>query len=369
MLDEAADLIVVGGGAMGLATAWSASRDRRVILVERFEHGHHRGASHGAERIFRHGYDDRVYVRLALAADELWRQLEAETGRTLIDRLGCVDHGDEPDVAAIEEACAAEGVHVEWCAATEAARRWPGLRFDGPVLHQPSAGRVRAADALDALRDAAMQAGADLHFEQRVVAIEPDADGVRVRTATGHLSAPCVVVAAGAWTTDLLSDLIALPPLITSCELVGFFRPRDASDWPSFIHRAAGMWYGLPSPTGLVKVGEHHAGPVATGDTRSFAVDPAGMARLRQYVTEWLPGVDPEAAAAATCLYTSTTTEDFVLDRVGNVVVGAGFSGHGFKFTPEIGRILASMAAGEAAPSPPFAVADRSAAMRPGSHR
>jgi sarcosine oxidase len=179
-----------------------------------------------------------------------------------------------------------------------------------------------------------------------------------------------VVVTAGAWTVDLLGRGVSLPPLTTTREQVAFFHPRTAGAWPAFIDRRPTTCYGVPAPSGAVKVGEHHTGAVTTGDTRSFDVDHDALARVVRYVHEWLPGLDPDPADATTCLYTLTPTEDFILDRVGNVVIGAGFSGHGFKFAPEIGRLLAGMAAGHPPPGQPFSIAR--AARRtigPSTHR
>jgi sarcosine oxidase len=357
------DVLVVGGGAMGLAAAWAAAgRGLRVLLLERFEAGHVRGASHGGERIFRFGYTDPVYVRLAVAADEGWRRLEAATGAPLIDRIGCVDHGLLDEVTEIAVACQGEGVAVEWLTRADAHRRWPGHRFDGDVLLQPDAGRARAADALRALGAEAERAGAELRFGAGVIGIDVRGSGVEIRTESGTERAPVAVVAAGAWVVDLLDPLVALPVLTTTREQVAFFRPRGEQAWPSFIHRAPPVHYGLPSPEGLVKIGEHHTGVVTTGDGRSFEIDAAALARVASYAAEWLPGVDPEPTRATTCLYTSTATEHFVLDRVGPLVVAAGFSGHGFKFVPEIGRILAAMAAGEDPPGAPFALTGHSVA-------
>lgn len=113
------------------------------------------------------------------------------------------------------------------------------------------------------------------------------------------------------------------------------------------MHR--GRWiYGLATPGEGVKVAEHHTGPLVDPDARSFAPDEAGVERVRRYAAEWLPGLVPEPASVTTCLYTTTPTEDFVLDRVGRVVLASPCSGHGFKFTPEIGRLLAGLALGDA---------------------
>ena len=259
-------------------------------------------------------------------------------------------------------ACQAEGVAVEWLGADGAERRWPGMRFASPVLLQPGGGRIRAADALEALRAQAVAAGAELREDELVIQLVPDGEWVRVITEPGAFVAPVAVVTAGAWSGPLLFGHVDLPLLTTTCERVAFFEPRDGAEpWPSFIHRDAISHYGLPGPYGLVKLGEHHTGPVTTGDTRSFEVDPPALADLSDYAAEWLPGLDPVPVDATTCLYTSTPTEDFVLDRSGPIVVGAGFSGHGFKFVPEIGRLLAAMAVGEPRPREPVHAGARSA--------
>jgi sarcosine oxidase len=371
--DQVADLVIVGGGAMGLATAWrAAAADLRVVLLEQFEFGHDRGASHGAERIFRYGYTDAAYVRLAIAANEGWMQLEADAGRTLVDRIGCIDHGRLDELEVMAAACQREGVAVEWFGPDEAQQRWPGMRFSSAVLHQPGGGRIRAAEALESLRFLAAVAGAELRPDQLVTQLVHDDEWVRVITESGAFVAPVAVVAAGAWSGPLLFGLVDLPLLTTTCERVAFFAPRDPDDpWPSFIHRSDISHYGLPGPSGLVKLAEHHTGPVTTGDTRSFEVDPASLAALSAYAAEWLPGLDPEPVDATTCLYTSTPSEDFVLDRVGPIVVGAGFSGHGFKFVPEIGRILAAMAVGKPPPGAPFTLGPgrRGGVVGPSGHR
>ncbi|HKY66482.1 MAG TPA: FAD-dependent oxidoreductase, partial [Acidimicrobiales bacterium] len=102
-----ADLVVVGGGAMGLATAWAAAPRADVVLVERFDPGHTRGASHGGERIWRHAYTDGTYVEMALAAERRWRALEAATGGSLLHLVGCVEHGTEAELDALARTSAA----------------------------------------------------------------------------------------------------------------------------------------------------------------------------------------------------------------------------------------------------------------------
>jgi sarcosine oxidase len=290
---------------------------------------------------------------MALAAEDGWRQLESATGRTLIHRVGFVEHGGAAELDRLALVAEEVGVATEWLTAAESEARWPTMRFTTNVLFQPEAGWIRADDALTGLADQATARGADLHYGTPVGTIEPMADddeggGLRVRTAGTTFRARAVVVTAGAWTTDLV-PVDQLPKLTTTEEHVFFFRPRSSTERPlPFLHEPAPadelVRYGLPAADGLVKVGEHHSGAVTTGDDRTFVTEPARVERIERYVAEWLPGLVPEVVDMTTCLYTTTPTHEFVIERVGPVVVGAGFSGLGFKYVPEIGRRLAELA-------------------------
>jgi sarcosine oxidase len=173
------------------------------------------------------------------------------------------------------------------------------------------------------------------------------------------------VVAAGAWLAPLLdrsglTRLVGLPRLTVTQEQAFHFPVRDrAAVWPIFLHHRAAVThgpvtygpvtYGLPAGrdgTGAVKIGEHFAGPVTTADTRTGVVDPAARQRVTEYVRRNLPGLDPVPAAETTCLYTSTDNEDFVIDRVGPLVICSPCSGHGAKFAPLIGELAADLATG-----------------------
>lgn len=343
------DVIVVGAGVTGSAAAWRlAARGFSVLVLEQFERGHARGSSHGGSRIFRYAYADPEYVALARRARPLWAELEAESGTTLIDVTGGVDHGDPGAVAGIREALAAAGVpHDRW-SPPEASERFPGLRFDREVCFQPDAGRCNAAAAVDAFQRCATARGADLRHGARVVAIEPAGDGARVRTETGDVSARCVVVAAGAW----VGGLVGLAPLrVTRESYVHLLSIDSATPWPSFIHhRDPVPAYGLETPGEGVKLGEHHAGELLVDpDGAAPAANVQACERLAEYAREWIPGVDPAPVSDATCLYTSTPTEDFVVDRIGPVVVASPCSGHGFKFAPIVGEVVAGLVGGSPA--------------------
>jgi len=351
-LMERVDVVVIGAGAMGSATAWwLARRGRSVALVEQFEQGHIRGSSHGTSRIFRYAYGDPGYVRMVQDALPLWREVEDDAETTLLEITGGLDHGVPALVGPIATAMAACGVEHEKLTADAASERWPGMRFEGGVVHCPGAGRCLADATVLALQRRAAALGADVRFSTGPATLTWSDDGVVVRAAELEWAAPAAVVTAGAWLPAVLGWRVALPPLRVSRERIQHFAPRHGStpprsEWPSFIHHRPDAWrYGLVSPGEGVKVAEHMTGPVTDpADEPPGEADPVAAERVRQYVEDWLPGLEPVPLHPATCLYTTTPTEDFLLERRGPVVVGSACSGHGFKFTPLVGRILADHA-------------------------
>ena len=353
---ERVETVIVGGGAMGLATAWHlARRGRQVLLLERETIGHRGGASHGSTRNFNQAYSDPRYVAMLLESERLWRELEAESRTTLLEVVGVVNHGANPAFEDVHAALAAAGIPAEFLPPEEARRRWSGIRFDTRVLYTPRSGRLRADAALIALHDGAIANGAEVRQGARATDLTVLGDHhVRVTTEDSVIDAERVVIAAGAWTRSLLGSIVSLPGLVVTQEQPAHFAARDAGErWPGFNHYptpgepAYDYWpsqtYGMLTPGEGVKVGWHGVGPVTDPDARSYTAEPVQLAALRRYVREWLPGADPDRASEISCTYTTTPDSTFVLKRSGPITVGAGFSGHGFKFTPSVGRILADL--------------------------
>jgi sarcosine oxidase len=341
-------VVVIGAGAMGAATAWRLASDgHRVTILEQFDVGHRLGSSHGPSRIFRVAYRQARYATLALAALDGWRNLEATTNRSLLRQAGQIDHGDPGAIDEIVANLAALDRPAETMSGTEAGRRWPTMRFGEAAVFSPDGGRVLADGGVRALLDAAAGAGAELRDRAAVTALEPAASGVTVQTSAGPIHADTVVVAAGAWASSLLAELVALAPLAVEQTQPVHFAPRvPTDDWISFIHHTTTLGgYGLWSDGIGVKVGLHDDRHPTDPDTPRHQ-RPEATAAVVDYVSEWIPGVDPTPIDVATCLYTSTPTEDFVLDRVGDIVVCSPCSGHGFKFAPAIGRVVADLVAG-----------------------
>lgn len=342
------DVIVIGGGAMGSAAALALTRaGREVLLLERFWPGHDRGGSHGATRLFRLVYNEPDYIQLARHALRLWRELEAESGARLLTTTGAIDHG-EPSLAGRAELLGSQDVPFEILDPASAQERWPGMTFETSVLHQPDGGRLHADAAVNTLQRLAVLGGARIHFGQKVTGVTVVGDSVEVRTGDEVLAARHVVVTAGPWVPSLLRGVVDLPPLRVTQEQPAHFAVHTDLDWPSFVHwrREGAECYGLFAPGEGVKVGFHGTGPVVDPDRRDFRAREDGLRELSEYVKRWLPGADPDTCEPVSCLYDNTSSDDFVIDRVGPVTLATGFSGHGFKFVPAIGELVAGLVTG-----------------------
>ena len=360
------DAVIIGAGLAGSAAAWAlAGRGRSVAVVEAFAPGHRRGSSHGSARIFRRAYPDPLYVRLTGQAHRLWRKLADEAGEDPVLTTGALDYGPARTQEKIYEILTGFGVPAELMPPAAAAERWPGLAFgDDPVMFHPDGGVLDPERAMTAMRRIAAARGAQIHYESPALRVEPAADGARVHTAGESLEAPVVIVAAGAWLAPLLGGQVRLPPLAATQQQVFHFAQSAAlpQPWPVFIRHDQDTMYGLLAGRdgqvpGAIKIGDHGKGAVTTADDRDGIVDPQARQRVRAFVADWLPGLNPDPVGEVTCLYTQTANDDFILDRHGPFVVCSPCSGHGAKFAPLVGEIAAGLACGEPSPDPRFTLA------------
>jgi len=326
-----ADVVVVGAGIMGSATARAlALQGRDVLLVEQFRVGHEHGSSHGRSRIVRLAYPEVEFVELAKEAFVGWRELERESGQRLLELNGLLELVESSEQSS-RDALDAAGAEYELLDAEEARRRWPvGVPDGWTSLFQPEAGIVRADRGHRAFVDSALMHGARLEENRRVDSL----DGI---------DAKAIVVTAGPWVTKLVPDL----PVHTTRETVAYFR-REGEPLPSVVQldpvtRGHAM-YSLHDPAHGLKAGTHHAG-ATVGPDEPGRPDPALVERIAEWVARTYPDAHPEPVAAETCMYTTTADEHFILERRGKVVIGSPCSGHGFKFAPAVGTRLAALAA------------------------
>jgi sarcosine oxidase len=220
---------------------------------------------------------------------------------------------------------------------------------------QPDGGCLEAEPAISAQVALAMAAGAEIRCGETVQAIEPRAGGVRVVTDRGTLEAGIAIVAAGPWLPSLVGELAV--PLRVTREVMVWLEPTDKallSSFPVFIIESRhGMHYGIPPQGGAnagagIKVAKHHhRDETVDPETYDRTVATEDEALIRAGIADHLPAANGRLIAAKTCLYTMTPDHDFIVDRVPgapNIIVASPCSGHGFKFAPVIGEILADLA-------------------------
>lgn len=357
------DVCIVGAGLAGASAARElAARGHAVLLLERYAVGHRLGSSHGSSRIYRRAYVDPFYVALTGRAADEWDRLEEEAGAALRTPTGGLDVGDgRPD--AIHAALTAAGVPVVYLSSEEVADRWPGIAL-GPAAFHPGAGHLDADRTVATCVDLAVRRGAELREQTAMTRLEIAGDGVLVHHEAGTDRARRVVVAAGPWLPELLGGLgVApqLPALRVRQQEVFHHRHRDpAASWPTIVHLADDVEvYALPSgsdagPSPTYKIGQFNSESDTTASTRDGVVDDRARRATRAFVEEHLPGLEPDPVAEASCLFTMTPDGDFVLDRVGPVVVASPCSGHAAKFAPLTGVLVADLVEG-GAPDPRFA--------------
>ncbi|MFN2488772.1 MAG: N-methyl-L-tryptophan oxidase [Actinomycetota bacterium] len=345
-MPEDVEFAVIGAGMAGAATARALARaGKEVMLFEQFSPGHKRGSSHGASRIFRFSYHEATYVRMAMGALSLWRELEDEVRRELVVMTGGLDAGGKLDehIDALREC----GATFEVLDGSEASERFPAVSFPAgeSVLFQPDAGITRADEAVRAFLSSATAHGARVRFETPVLRLEPSDDHVSIELGDGRIRAQVAVVAAGAWAKPLLATAGIDLPVTPTRETVAYFALADEMSVPTLVDWIHPAFYALADPGRGLKAGLHHAGP-PIDPREEGTINEETVAELERRIAERYPASEPRATRAETCLYTNTPDERFILERRGQVVIGSACSGHGFKFAPLTGRRLADLALG-----------------------
>lgn len=350
------DAIVIGAGGMGSATAYHLAKSGADVLVlEQFQRGHIFGSSHGETRIIRFFYDKPFYTELMKTAYAEWRALEAASGKLLLFITGSVGIGTKgnPYGRAARQSLDAAGVESEWWDAAQLAERFPQFQAtnDMEILWQKDTGFLRAAECVSTHLQLAEQHGATVREETRVRDIDWQAEVPTVMTENGQFQGRKVVVTAGAWTGTLLTTLDL--PLTVTKQQVCYYQPIDndhfhPNRFPVFMEStpAGEFIYGIPA-VGMhgLKIARHGKGQIISPDTRDRTPDTDYIAHIDAYVQERLPTLG-KATHAEVCLYTETPDEDFIIDahpHCSDVLIAAGFSGHGFKFCALVGRIMSEL--------------------------
>nr|XP_056721396.1 peroxisomal sarcosine oxidase [Euleptes europaea] len=367
------DAVVVGAGIQGCFAAYHlAKRGQRTLLLEQFPLPHTRGSSHGQSRIIRSAYPQDHYVAMVKGAYRQWAELEAKADTPLHRPTPMLVLGQEqnPEFQSYWQAMRRLRVSSEVFTSHALAQKYPAIR--------PHAGEMAVVDltagvlypdkALRAVQEQFLRSGGTVQDGAKVLSILPG-NPITITTNRGEYQAKRLAVTAGPWTSRLLSPLGLELPLQPLRIHVYYWRAKGpgthVEQLPCFLsinlNQNVRHIYGLPADEypGLVKICYHYGSPVDPDqpDQLDRASAVPDLQILQDFIRNYLPGLDPEPAVQESCLYTNTPDEDFILDRhpqFSNIVIGAGFSGHGFKFAPVIGEILCKLSLGE---EPPYDLA------------
>ena len=354
------DAIIVGLGAMGSATAFHlAQRGVGVLGLDRFSPPHAFGSSHGETRIIREAYFEHpIYVPMVQHAYSLWRDLEKESGTTLLLETGGVMVGrpDSDLVQGARRSAKLHGLPHEMLIAGEVHERFPALHPDPDMVAvwEPRAGVLFADACITAHLVEARRYGAELRYTESMLSWEPNGNHICVRTSQGEYRARQLIVTAGAWVTAFFPDL----PLRIERQVLFWFDDASASEifdpqlCPVHLWQFDGrrFFYGFPDVGNGVKVAFHHGGEITSVDAMRREVADSEVQDILFAKRRFLSGTDAELRATTVCMYTNTPDEHFWIDRYpGNsqVLIASACSGHGFKFAPVIGEVLADMVEGK----------------------
>jgi sarcosine oxidase len=360
---ETFDAIVLGLGAHGSAAALALSRrGLRVLGIEAGERGHELGSSGGHSRMIRRAYfEDAGYLPLLSAAWDGWEALAAVAGEPFVELTGGLYAGpaDSEVFRGSVGSALVQGLAHEVLDAAEIRRRWPVFTVGDEVggLFDPGAGMIRPDRAIAAQVRLAEDAGAEVRFSERAIDWRPmpggATGGVEVETDRAVYAAGSLVIAAGAWTGAFVPDLML--PLEVERMPVLWFEPTvdpasvSVGRLPVWLIDTAedGTFYGFPyDPAVGLKVSRHHSGEACDPDSVDRSLHPADVERVRAFSRRTMPADGP-LRHSTVCLYTNTPDLSFVIDvhpRIPGVAYASACSGHGFKFAPVVGEILADLA-------------------------
>jgi sarcosine oxidase len=353
------DCIVLGLGGFGSAALYhAAARGLKVLGIEQFSIGHDLGSSHGESRIIRKAYFEHPdYVPLLLRAYELWRDLEAAEELDLLHACGLMLAGppEGETIAGARLAARLHNLRLETVSPADRGGKFAGFSVPEPfdVVFEPEAGFLEVEACVGAHVDRAERMGARVAADEVVFDWCKVGNAFRVRTSRGAYESGALILTTGAWTAGLLASL-SLP--LTVVRKPQFWFPvrshvyAEERGAPAFYYEMPfGLFYGFPSRDGkTLKSAEHSGGePVADPAQLDRSVDARDWQSLARFLRECVPQVDSEPVRSSVCMYTLSPDHHFIVDRhpaYEHVAFGAGFSGHGFKFTPVIGEALVDLA-------------------------
>lgn len=353
------DIVVIGAGAMGSAAAYHLSATgKKVLVIDKFQPPHSMGSSHGESRIIREAYfESPLYVPLVQQAYALWQQLENEYGKQLFLKTGGLMLGDATSkvFAGAERSAAAYNIWYEVLESDAIKKKFPAFKpgKETTGLYERNAGLLFPEECIRAHILLAQKQHVEFCFNEKVIAIKNEGSGLRISTNRGEYVAGKLIVSAGAWMNKLFTD-VQLPLSVARQVLFWFDYETAHRENFSPAHMPIYLWeyekdkvfYGFPSVENKLKVAVHHKGKITDADTIDRTVADDEIKNMSNIIEEYLD-VKVSFSHSAVCMYTNTPTEDFIIDyhpANNNIIIASPCSGHGFKFSSAIGKILCDMA-------------------------
>ncbi|WP_078379274.1 N-methyl-L-tryptophan oxidase [Sutcliffiella halmapala] len=355
------DVIVVGAGSMGMAAGYYLSKNgQKTLLLDAFNPPHNRGSHHGDTRIIRYAYgENEAYVPLALKSQELWNDIEQQTDRELFLQTGVLNVGnsESPFIANVIASANKFSLPLEIMKANQVNQKWPGITLPKNFIacHEPSSGILKSEECILTYAQLAKKHGATILTNCPVMDISIQGKNVRITTKDQVFYSDSLVLSAGAWSTHLLALLDLNLPLTPIRKTFAWFNVNESmynsQHFPAFaFDTSTGIYYGFPSINGSgLKVGRHDGGEKINPDSSiiQFGEFPEDEGDLKQFLQKYMSmQQDILLKNGKTCIYTLTPDENFIIDlhpSYPNVAIAAGFSGHGFKFSSVVGKILSEL--------------------------
>jgi len=344
---------------MGSATAYEfARRGRRVLALDQFDVPNMFGAYVGVTRIIRLAYAEHPkYVPLLRRSYELWRDLQKVANEQLLFITGGIDAGHQfsDTIKGSLKSCEEHALPHELISGVDINRRFPGycLPADMVAVYQPDGGFLMSERCVVAHLNAALAHGAEVHGRERVLGWDAGSGRVVVTTDRNRYEAGCLVLTAGPWTPDIARDVAQF--VVAERQVLMWAQPRrpeyfEPACFPVFNMEAPeGRYYGFPvHHVPGFKIGKyHHRNESVAAESVDRDCYPEDEAVLREGIRRYFPDADGPLLAMKVCLFANTPDGHFLIDHhpeADNVIIAAGFSGHGFKFCGVVGEIAVDLA-------------------------
>jgi len=365
--DSSFDVIVIGVGSMGSATCYYlAKRGYKVLGLEQFDISHEFGSHTGQSRIIRKAYFEHPdYVPLMERAYKNWRSFEKEVGEQLYYKTGLLYAGNSTNeiIKGVKLSSSLYGIEVEQLKAADALNRFPQFRFPKSfeILFEPDAGFLPPERSIRLYASEATKHGATIHAKETVIEWKKNGNGLSVKTNKNIYQCSTLVITAGAWAGKMIPGLSN--KIKVTRQLIAWIKTKNDGQfalnkfpcWMIGDDDKHGCYYGFPlldtkkfgEPAGL-KLAHHFPAQPADPDHVNRETKEEDLENVNYCLNKYLPGAFDSILHTKICLYANSPDENFIIDKLPgyeeNISIACGFSGHGFKFAPVVGEILADLA-------------------------